>query len=330
MSRLLVLNEDEVLRLLPMRECVNVMARALIALARGQVHQPLRTVVRPPDIPGVLGLMPAAVSGEHPAFGLKAVCAFPANTARGKDSHQGAVILFDTDSGELLALMPASAVTALRTAAVTAVATELLSRRVAGDLAVIGAGRQARAHLEALSAVRTLRRVRMHDVEEGRAQAAAEAMSGSLPVTVEVVASAEEAVRGADLVVTVTSSAEPVLRGEWLSEGAHVNLVGASTPREREADAAVLARSRLFVDRRESCVNESGEYLAACEEGAIGPDHILAKLGELLTGEKLGRTEEAEITLFISLGMAVEDVAAAEHTYRRALEAGAGVWVDFS
>jgi len=328
MSRLLVLKEEDILRLLPMRECITVMAQALIALARGQVYQPLRTVIRPPEIPGILGLMPAALSGEHPALGLKAVCAFPANSARGKDSHQGAVILFDTESGEPLALLSASAITGVRTAAVTAVATELLARRDAGDLAVIGAGRQARAHLEALASVRSLRRVRIVDSYPERARSVAAEMSGILSLAIEVVESAEEAVRGADLVVTVTSSADPVLLGEWLAEGAHVNLVGASTPREREADAATLARARLFVDRRESCLNESGEYLAACQEGMIGPDHVLAELGELLVGERAGRTADEEITLFKSLGMAVEDVAAAEYAYRKDLERDEGVWVE--
>lgn len=325
--RVLVLNHAEVEALLPMAECIELMARALGDLARGQAHQPLRMVVKPPGAAGVIALMPAYTS-DGPYFGVKSIGVFPGNVALGRDAHQGSVLLFDGATGEMLALMNAAAVTAIRTAAVSAVATRLLAREDAGDLAIVGAGIQARTHLAALACVRTLRRVRVASRRRERGQAfAADAQARG--VTVEVADSVESAVRGADLIVTATSSSEPVLQREWIAAGAHLNVVGASQPGAREVDSATMTAARLFVDRRESTLNESGDYLVPAREGRIGPDHIRAELGELLTGARPGRTAPDEITLFKSLGLAVEDLAAARHVYRAAQERGAGVWVEF-
>ncbi|HZY41091.1 MAG TPA: ornithine cyclodeaminase family protein [Anaerolineae bacterium] len=332
--KLLILNQAEVEQLLPMSDCITVMTDALMALANGRVHLPLRMVVRPPEAAGVLALMPAYVSGERAgygggAYGVKIIGVFPGNPAIGKDSHQGAVLLLSGETGEPLALMNASAITAIRTAAMSGVATRVLARAESGDLAIIGAGVQARSHLTAMTCVRAIRRVRVasRNIEHSRKFAAE--MSAQCAAPIEPVATVEAAVRDADLIVTATSSAEPVLKRGWISHGAHLNVVGASLPTAREVDTATIAASSLFVDRRESTVNESGDYLFALREGAIGPDHIRAEIGEVLIGAQAGRINPDEITLFKSLGLAVEDLAAAEYVYRQAQRTGAGTWVEF-
>jgi ornithine cyclodeaminase len=321
----LVLGEAEVTRLLPMEECVEVMAEALAALQRGDMEQPLRFVVRPAGAAGLMGLMPAYRARPEAAYGLKAVCVFPGNPARGLDAHQGAVLLFDGETGELRAALNASAVTAIRTAAVSAVATRLLAREDARELAVLGAGVQARSHLEAMAFARPFERARVWSRTPAQAETLA---GGGFAFPVEAVASAEEAVRGADVVCTTTSAPEPVLAHAWLARGAHVNAVGSSIPTTRELDTATMAAASLFVDRRESTLAEAGDFLFPQREGAIAPGHIRAELGELLTGEGAGRSSPEELTVFKSLGLAVEDLAAAEHVYRRARETGAGTEVD--
>jgi ornithine cyclodeaminase len=327
--KILILNHTEVEQFLPMAACIEVMAEALAALARGQVHQPLRMVVRPPDAAGLMGLMPAYMSGEQAAYGLKAVCIFPGNPAKGKDAHQGSVMLFSAETGELLALMNASAITAIRTAAVSGVATRLLARADTAELAIIGAGVQARSHLAAMASVRPLRRVRVTSRNLDHARKFVSEMGPRFSFPIELVENVETAVRGADLIVTVTNAAEPILRREWLAPGAHLNVVGSSIPTTREMDTATMAAASLFVDRRESTLNEAGDYLFAMREGAIGPEHIRAEIGEVLVGTRPGRTTSDEITLFKSLGLAVEDLAAAEYVYRQAQAQQAGTWVEF-
>ena len=326
---LLLLSHDEVAGLLPMGECIRLMQETLVSLAEGLFHQPLRTVVRPPGAAGIMGLMPSYSSGPCPAFGLKAICVFPGNAARGKDSHQGAVLLFSAEDGELLAAVNASAVTAVRTAAVSGVATRVLAREDAGDLAVVGAGVQARAHVEAMSHVRRIRRCRVASRTVESAHKLAAELRGKYEFPIEAVETVEAALRGADLIVTATTSAEPCVRREWVSDGAHINAVGSCTPHTRELDAATVAASSLFADSVESVVNEAGDYLLALREGAVGPGHVRAELGEVLAGIKPGRTSPDEITLFESLGLGVEDLAAAEYLYRKCKETGAGTWVSF-
>ncbi len=327
--KILILNHHDVVELLPMKECVALMREALMKLAVGEVHQPLRMIVRPPNAAGVMGLMPSYVGGEQAAYGLKTVCVFPGNPAKGKDAHQGAVMLFSAETGELLALMNASAITAIRTAAVSGVATDLLAREDACDLAIVGAGVQARTHLIAMAEVRSIERCRVASRNIEHARRFADEMSGRVSFAIEVVATPAEALKGADLIVTVTNAKEPVVQREWVSPGVHLNVVGSSTPLAREVDTATIAAAALFVDRRESTVNEAGDYLFAMREGAIGPEHIRAELGEVLTGEKPGRTSPDEITMFKSLGLAVEDLASANYLYTKAKELNAGVWVEF-
>jgi ornithine cyclodeaminase/alanine dehydrogenase-like protein (mu-crystallin family) len=327
MGELLVLAHDEVRRLLPMEECIDLMAEVLADVARGRVWQPLRFVVRPPGEGSLMGLMPTHRSAPRAAYGLKAVCIFRGNPTRGLDMHQGGVLLFDGKTGELRALVDASAVTAIRTAAVSAVATRALARPDARELALLGSGVQARAHLEAIATVRSFKRARVWSRTAEHAQAlAAEA---EVPFPLEAVASAEAAVRGADVVVTATAAREPIVEREWLAPGAHVNAVGSSVPTARELDAATMRAAALFADSRESVVNEAGDYLFAVEEEGIGPDHIRAELGEVVAGSREGRRSAEELTVFESLGLAAEDLAAAEYVYSRARAAGVGTVVPF-
>jgi ornithine cyclodeaminase/alanine dehydrogenase-like protein (mu-crystallin family) len=310
-----ILDEHDVRRLLPMEECIDVMEAALASLARGELHNPLRFVVRPPGESSLLGLMPAHRSAPLPLYSLKTVAVFPENSARGLDPHQGFVALFDGTTGETRAVMNAGAITAVRTAAVSGVATRALARKDAKTLAILGAGFQAAAHLDAMRAVRDFDRILMWSRTPGRAAA----FDG-----VEEAATAEQAVRDADVVVTATSAAEPILERVWLKAGAHVNAIGSSIPTTRELDTATMVEGSLFVDRRESTINEAGDYLFPFREGAITPDAIRGELGEVLIGSVEGRRSEDELTVFKSLGLAVEDLAAAEYVLQRAEAENAG------
>lgn len=309
----------EVVALLPMDECIERVAESLASLSRGDAVLPLRSAVRIPAGTGLrrlLGLMPAWLGSPH-VLGLKAVTV---------PSHQGAVLLFDPEHGSLAAMVDASAITAIRTAAASGVATRLLAREGAGDLAILGSGVQAGTHLDAMRTVRMLRRVRVWSRSFEHARIFAErARPGA--VAVEAVRTAREAVEGADLICTTTASPEPVLRGSWLAPGAHVNAVGACFAGQREVDSQAIARARVYVDRRESALSEAGDILIPMAEGAVGRDTIVGEIGEVLLGRVEARRSSEEITLFKSLGLAVEDLAAAEHVYRKALATGAGVSV---
>lgn len=329
MSRVLILGHDEIVKALPPAECADAMAAVLAGQARGESFFPLRNVMFPPDANGFMGLMPgwrgAGADGAHEAaFGLKAICLIPTNPSRGLDTHQGTVTLFDADTGIPTAILDASAITEIRTAAVTAVATRTLAREDARVLAILGAGVQGRAHVESLIGVRGFEEVRICSRSEESARALA-----ARDERASVSSCAEVAVRGADVVVTATSSREPVLRREWLADGAHVNAVGASSPAAREIDTATVASAALFCDSRESVRNEAGEFQLAVSEGAIaGEDHIRAELGEVLAGSHPGRSDAGELTLFRSLGVAIEDIAAAQVAVANARRDGLGTEVE--
>jgi ornithine cyclodeaminase/alanine dehydrogenase-like protein (mu-crystallin family) len=310
-----IVGEGDVHQLLPAADCVEAMAEVLAELARGGLFNPLRAVVRPPDTETLLGLMPSYRGGDAPLYALKVIVISPSNSTRGLDSHQGYVSLSDGVTGEVRGLVNASAITAIRTAAVSAVATRALAREDAKTLAILGAGVQGKAHLDALPVVRDFDRI----VCWSRSST----LDGA-----EAAASVEEALADADVVVTATTAREPIVRRDWLKPGAHVNAVGSSIPTTRELDTETMAAASLYVDRRESTLNESGDYLIAAREGAIGEDHIRAELGEVLAGQAEGRRSDDELTVFKSLGIGVEDLAAAELVLRRAEEQDAGVMVD--
>jgi ornithine cyclodeaminase len=255
---------------------------------------------------------------------MKAVSVFPGNARRGIDTHQGAVLLFEADTGRLSALMDGATITAIRTAAVSGVATDLLARTDATELAILGAGVQARTHLEAIAAVRPIRRVRVWSRNPEHAASLVKEVAAGNKASIDAVPTAEAAVRGADVVATVTASPEPILQRAWLKEGVHINAVGSSIPTTREIDTATMAAVRLFVDRRESAVNEAGDILIPMREGAFSADHIQAELGDVIIGKDPGRRSATELTLFKSLGLAVEDVASAAFILKRAQQTGVG------
>lgn len=326
--KVLFVNEAGVRRLLPMKECVPLMREALTTLARGDVVLPLRIPVWLPDRSGLLGLMPGYL-GAPRSFGLKVVSVMPGNHGTPYDSHQGVVMLFGIEHGEPLAILDAGAITAIRTAAASAAATDALARPDAGDLALIGSGVQARTHLAAMRAVRALRRVRVWSRSRANAERFAREEGANAGVAIEVAATGEEAARGADLLCTTTASKEPVLRGAWLAPGAHVNAVGSCFATHRELDAEAVRRARFFTDCRESCLHEAGDFLIARAEGAVSDGHLLGELGEVFLGSVPGRLSGDDITLYESLGVAVEDLAAAHAIHRRAVETGAGTWLEW-
>jgi ornithine cyclodeaminase len=308
----LVISYADVQRLLPMDACIDLMADALRATSQGAAVLPLRSVVWMPDRKGMIGLMPGFL-GQPKSLGLKVVSIFPGNHGTGFDSHQGVVMLFETEHGSPIAIIDASSITAIRA----------LAREDAGDLAILGSGVQAATHLAAMRAVRPLRRVRVWS----RSLAHAERFAAASPVAVEVMATARAAVEGADLICTTTAAREPVLEGAWLAPGAHINAAGACFAVARELDTAAVVRARLIVDRRESTLAESGDFLIPRAEGAIGDDHIAGELGHVLLGGVVGRRAGDEVTLFKSLGIAIEDLAAAHYIYRQALATGVGASV---
>jgi ornithine cyclodeaminase len=314
--RVLILSHDDVYEALPPEACAEAMAAVLAEHARGATYLPLRSVIKPPGAAGFMGLMPgwrAQQPDRDAVFALKAICIIPGNPARGLDAHQGLVTLFDGETGVPTAILDASAITA---------------RDDARTLAILGAGVQARSHLRALASVRGFEQVRVYAPTAAHARAVVEE-AATARGELSVATSAEEAVRGADVVVAVTNSPEPVLQRAWLTPGAHVNAVGASTQRTRELDSETVAASALFCDSRESLRNEAGEFARAVAEGAIpGEEHIRAELGEVLAGMAPGRRDGGELTLFRSLGVAIEDLAAAERAVATARERGIGTEVD--
>jgi ornithine cyclodeaminase/alanine dehydrogenase-like protein (mu-crystallin family) len=319
---LLVLSAADVHAALSFADCAEAMRDALAALAAGRAQQPLRTVVQPAGAAGLVALMPAYLAGDGSAaaYGLKAICITPGNPAAGLDTHQGVVLLSDGRTGEPVAILNASAVTEIRTAAVSVVATQLLARPDAATLAVIGAGVQARAHILALDQARRLAGIRVASRDSNRAAQLAASLRGRTRAPVTASPSVRAAATGADIIVTVTSSVTPVLQRDWIAPGTHVNAVGACLPHARELDTATVAAAVLFADRRESLLAESGDYRLAAADGAAGPDRVRGELGEVLIGAAPGRLTPGEITVFESLGLAVEDLAAAALAYRKATE----------
>lgn len=321
---MIVLSDSDVAALLPMADAIEVVEKAMAAVSAGKTNLPLRSIM---ELGGGnrMGLMPGAM--EEPAcFGIKLVSLFPDNPAAGHSSHQGAMVLFEPRHGAAVAMMNAGLLTALRTAAASAVATRALARRDASVLAIVGTGEQAEHHLDAMLAVRGISEVRVAGRRTERADAfAAEARRKHPRVNVTAGTDIRAAVTRADIVCTVTSAEEPILFGEWIAPGAHLNVVGASIPSKREIDEELVARAQIFVDYRASTFAQAGEIIAALESGRIGKDHVLAEIGEVVSGASLGRTDDRAITLYRSLGIAAQDLACAHHCLGLAQERGLGV-----
>jgi ornithine cyclodeaminase/alanine dehydrogenase-like protein (mu-crystallin family) len=322
---LIVIGPKQARELVSTGALIPVMRDAMAAYSSGKVTQPLRTVVRPPSTPDLIASMPCHIEdGTGGGFGIKTILLKHDNAERGLDPHQGAVLIFDPVTGAPQSLIDATVLTALRTAAVSAVATDALAGPEAGDLAVLGAGTQARSHLQAMAAVRDLRRVRIWNRTPGRAEQLARWFSGQVDAEVRVCESVAQATAGADLICTTLACTDPVVEARDLAPGAHVNAVGSSFPSRRELSSAAVARCRVFVDSRESAWAEAGDLLVPRDEGVIDTTHVLAELGEVLLGRHPGRADHDEITLYKSLGLAVQDVAAAFEVSRLAAERGVG------
>lgn len=311
-----ILDRAQVERLLPIEAATGLMAEAMRRYSAGLIDQPLRTILRPERDDGLLGTMPCHVAGAAPddplrGYGLKAMVLKPDNPKRGLDLHIGLVVVFDPETGVPLAMMDAGAVTAVRTAAVSAVATDALAAPDCGTLALLGAGVQARSHLRAMLHVRPgVKRLRIWSRTPEHARRFAQWAGGIFGGSVEVCAEPGAALSGADLVCSTLACREPVVRGADLAQGAHINAVGASFRDHREYFADAVARAALFVDSRQSALSESGDIAAPIAQGLIGPEHILAELGEVLLGRHPGRTRADQITLYKSLGLAAQDVVA--------------------
>ncbi len=326
---MLYLDHEAVRKAYSMEKAIPLMAEAMRRYSAGQVTQPLRTIVRPASQDSLLAVMPCHAAGDDAGYGLKAIMLKPDNPGKGLDAHIGVVLVFDPDTGKLAALLDGGAVTAVRTAAVSAVATRALANPGAGDLAILGSGIQARGHLEAMSNVRELRRVRVWSRTPEHAERFCRWAAGTgIRVPAENMPTVAAALEGADLVCTTLACADPVVAADDLAPGAHVNAVGASVPAARELTSAAVARCALFVDSRESAVNESGDFRSPLAEGLISADHIQAELGDVLLGRHPGRRQDGQITLYKSLGLAVQDIFSGFAILRSAEELGLGIRLD--
>ena len=316
MSDPIYLNNDRITTLLSMQDCIEVMEQMFRALAEGQVLQPLRNLMWLPDRSGLLGMMPA-YAGDPQILGIKIITIFHANREAHLNSHQGLVTLFDAHSGTPLLILDAAAITAIRTAAASALATRLLSRSDASTLAILGTGEQAERHAEAIPLVRPIHHINLWGRNKNHASTLAKKLETLHRIPVYVSPDTAAAVKDADIICTVTSAREPIVTGDALRPGAHINAVGSCTPTARELDTAAILRSSLFTDRYESLFNEAGDYLIPKKEGRITDNDVKGELGEVLTGRKPGRVNDHEITVFKSLGIAAEDLYAAWHVYTR-------------
>lgn len=321
-----IIGHATVASLLTMAECIEAMEAAFRTLGRGEAVMPRRQIMWLPEKKGALACMPSFMKSLD-MIGLKAITAFPGNHGSEFPAHQGMVMLFDGSHGRPVAIVDAGEITAVRTAAVSGLATRLLAREDADDLVLIGSGVQARTHLEAMLTVRDIKRVRVWNPFPHLAEAFAKREGQRFSIDIEACQGARPELEGADIICTVTSSTEPVLFGNDVPLGAHINAVGSSFPHARELDSETIVKSKVFVDLRESTLNEAGDFLFPLKEGLVTEEHIKGELGDVLLGKAIGRQTEEEITLFESLGVAVEDLGAAEWVYRKATELQKGTLV---
>ena len=311
---------------LPMGDCVDLMEVTQIALSAGAIKLPLRTRVDLAASSRSMYIMPGAMDA---AFGAKLISLFPTNRGRGIPTIQGGILLFDPHSGAPTALVDAASVTAIRTAAASGAATRCLAREDAASLALLGYGVQAQQHLDAMALVRPIEDVRVWGPSHAKAMAFAERQRARTGLAVAAAETLTDAVKEADIICTVTSSTEPILFGAQVSKGCHINCIGAHSPSSREVDSELVRAARVFLEVRDFAMEEAGDILIPLREGTIEETHLLAEIGECLSGEKDGRTAPTDITLYKSLGNIAQDLAAANLVYQRSIERGLGTVVDF-
>jgi len=310
------IDREEVARRLTYEICIPIVRHAMIAFSKGETKQLLRSII-PLSGGRFFGVMPGAM-GAYAPFGAKLISVFHENFARGIQSHQGLVILFDPETGTPVCVVHAGEITAIRTAAASAVATDALAREDAHRLAILGYGEQAATHARAISKVRSLESISIWGRSPERARAFAERMQAELAVPVAAAGAVEEAVGNVDIVCTVTSAADPILKGAWVRPGTHLNLVGSSYAGPVEVDNDLVVLSRFIADSREGVINQGAEFLRAKAAGLVGDDHIVAEIGQVLAGEIEGRRSPEEITAYKSLGHVVQDLASAWAIYSQA------------
>jgi ornithine cyclodeaminase/alanine dehydrogenase-like protein (mu-crystallin family) len=326
--KLRLINAAEVRRLLPMEPCIDLMRTAMTLEAQGKAIQPIRTGIPHPNGRGLMGMMPGHIA-EPDWLGIKVVTVYPGNFGTDLGSHQGVVMLFEPQNGTPVAIMEAREITAIRTAAATAAATDVLARQDARSLAVFGYGEQAHTHLQALPCVRKFDRIVLWGRDPEKTAAFCRQQSERLGREIEPVASAAEAVDVADVLCTATAAPEPFLQGTWLKPGQHLNVVGSSIPTTSEIDVEAVVRSRFFVDFRDSAMALAGDFRRAKAAGAVTDAHMLGTVGNVLAGQIPGRTGAEDITLFKSLGMVAEDLVSADFILKEAMRLGVGVEVDW-
>jgi len=308
-----VIDRDEVREKLTYELCIPLVRQAMIAFSKGETRQHLRSIL-PLSEGRVFGIMPGAL-GTQEYFGAKLISVFQGNAAKGIQSHQGVVVLFDPQTGAPVCIAHAGEVTAIRTAAASAVATDALARPEAARMAILGCGEQAHTHAHAIAKVRKLEAITVWGRDPAKAAAFAKAVEGELGVTATAAASVREAVEGADIVTAVSGAREPILQGAWLAPGTHVNLVGSSGPGPAEADHDLVVRSRFIADSREGVLAQGAEFLYAKAAGLIDDSHVVGEIGQVLAGDLEGRQSADQITVYKSLGHVVQDLAAAKALY---------------
>jgi len=320
---MLILSETDVRKLLDIDELISALEQAHIQYSSGQAIMPVRLVVPLAQIEGRITSMPGYLNADR-ALGMKIVTYFAQNAIHGLPAILANIMLFSADTGKMLALMDGGYITAIRTACASALATRVLANPGAATLGILGAGVQARAHIAALTHVRPLRQIKIFSPSRVSAAAVKREMEGDLQVPIEISPDAESVVRHSDLLVTVTTAKEPIVKSEWLSRGVHINAVGSHRPDLREIDGATLARAKVVVDSREAIMAECGDILIALKEKSVDADVIHGEIGEVLAGSKPGRRSTGEITIYKSVGIAIQDVATANLVYHNALERNVG------
>jgi alanine dehydrogenase len=316
---MLILTEPQVQALIDVDELITALERAHIQYSAGKTVMPVRLVVPLPQIDGRITAMPGFLN-EDRALGMKVVTYFQNNPKQNLPSILATIMLFSTETGKMMAVMDGGYITAIRTACASAMATKVLSNPTASVLGVLGAGVQARAHIRALCRVRRLQTIKIYSLSGRSATKVNQELESEIGVAIETAKSAEETVRGSDLIVTATTAKEPIVSARWLQPGAHINAIGSHRPDARELDGATLARSKVFVDSREAIMAECGDVLLALEEKSVMQDHVQTEIGEVLAGTKPGRSKPDEVTLYKSVGIAIQDVATADLVYHKALE----------
>jgi ornithine cyclodeaminase/alanine dehydrogenase-like protein (mu-crystallin family) len=326
--KLRLLNAQHVRQVLPMDRCIDLMRKAMLLVAQERTVQPIRSSLWHPNGKGLLSMMPG-YTADPEWLGIKIVTVFPGNFGTERGSHQGMVLLFDPEHGSPVAIVDGREITALRTAAATAVATDVLARSNASTLAILGYGEQAHTHLKSLLLARPFERILVWGRDFAKAEQFCQWAIRQTPARLEAVPTTRAAVDEADVICTTTAAAEPILEGKWLHPGQHLNVVGSSIPTTAEIDVEAVARCRLFVDFKDSALELAGDFRRARDAGLVGEEHILGSIGDVLAGKVAGRTSGQDITLFKSLGMVCEDLVATDFVLHESQRLGVGSLIDW-